>query len=189
MRVLLGSKSPRRKELLSMLEISFEVVSIDCDENFSEDIPHIHVAEYLSEKKSNAYKALPDSDLLITADTMVLVDNSLLVKPVNKEESLQMLDLISDRTHQVITGVTMRTNSKKISFSSTTDVTFNAIDSNDRKFYADNFPVMDKAGGYGIQDWIGLSHVKLIKGCYYNVMGLPTSMLYKRLKYDFGHEI
>ena len=189
MRVLLVSKSPRRSELLSMLEISFEVVSIDCEENFPEDIPHIHVAEYLSEKKSNACKVLQDSDLLITADTMILVDNLLLVKPIDKEESLKMLDLISDRTHQVITGVTMRTNFKKISFSTLTDVTFNAIDSNDRKFYVDNYAVLDKAGGYGIQDWIGLSHVKTIDGCYYNVMGLPTSELYKRLKYDFGHEI
>jgi|MDTC01.3.fsa_nt_gb septum formation protein len=189
MRVLLGSKSPRRSELLSMLEISFEVVSIDCEENFPEDIPHIHVAEYLSEKKSNAFKVLQDSDLLITADTMILVDNLLLIKPINKEESLKMLDLISDKTHQVITGVTMRTNFKKISFSTITDVTFNAIDSNDRKFYVDNYAVLDKAGGYGIQDWIGLSHVKTIDGCYYNVMGLPTSVLYKHLKYDFGHEI
>lgn len=187
MRVLLGSKSPRRKELLNMLAINFEVVSIECDEDFPAEIPYTHVAQYLSEKKSSEYKQLEDSELLITADTVVLINDSLINKPKNREEAISMLDLISGKTHQVITGVTLRTNFKTISFSSQTHVTLNTIDSNDQKFYVDNYPVMDKAGGYGIQDWIGLSHVKLIKGCYFNVMGLPTSMLYKRLKYDFNH--
>ena len=188
MRILLGSNSPRRKDLLNKLAINFELVSIECDEDFPAEIPHTHVAQYLSDKKSSVYKQLDDLDLLITADTVVIINDSLLNKPKNREEAINMLDLISGKTHQVITGVTLRTNSKTISFSSQTDVTLNRIDSNDKKFYVDNYPVMDKAGGYGIQDWIGLSHVKLINGCYFNVMGLPTSMLYNRLKYDFNYD-
>lgn len=184
----MGSKSSRRKELLNKLAINFEVVPIECNEDYPVEIPHTHVAQYLSEKKSSLYKQLADSDLLITADTVVLINDSLLNKPKNREEAINMIDLISGKTHQVITGVTLRTNSKTISFSSKTDVTLNTIDSSDQKFYVDNYPVMDKAGGYGIQDWIGLSHVKLIKGCYYNVVGLPTSVLYKRLRYDFNYE-
>lgn len=189
MRVLLGSKSPRRKELLSMLSIKFDMVSIDCVESYPKSMLSINIAQYLSEKKSLAYKSLCDSELLITADTIVLVDDVVLNKPTNRGEALDMINLISGKTHQVITGVTIRTKEKITSFSTFTDVSMDKIDNYDKNFYVDNYAILDKAGGYGIQDWLGLSHVNAIKGCYYNVMGLPTNSVYKRLKNDFSYEL
>ncbi|MDG1046335.1 MAG: Maf family nucleotide pyrophosphatase [Bacteroidia bacterium] len=187
MRVLLGSKSPRRKELLSMLAINFDVVSIDCEEDYPKSMLSMDVAQYLSEKKSMAYKSLNDSELLITSDTVVVVNDKVLNKPRNKSEALEMLNRISGKTHQVITGVTIRTKEKTISFSSMTDVSMDKIDYEDKNFYINNYAILDKAGGYGIQDWLGLSHVNSINGCYYNVMGLPTNSVYKRLKDDFRY--
>tara|TARA_Y100000385_G_scaffold214729_1_gene223313 strand:+ start:10658 stop:11227 length:570 start_codon:yes stop_codon:yes gene_type:complete len=187
MRVLLGSKSPRRKELLGMLAIDFDVVFIDCEEGFPKSMLSMDVAQYLSEKKSLSHKLSNSSELLITADTIVLVDNAVLNKPKNRNEALDMLDKISGKTHQVITGVTIRTKEKTTSFSTITEVAMDKIDYYDKNFYVDNYAIFDKAGGYGIQDWLGLSHVNSIKGCYYNVMGLPTNSLYKRLKNDFRY--
>lgn len=172
-----------------MLAIDFNVVSINCEEDYPVSMANNDVAQYLSKKKSFSYNLQDNSELLITADTVVLVNNTILNKPKNRSQALNMLDMISGQTHQVISGVTIRTNKKIISFSNVTDVTMDTIEFNEKNFYVDNYAILDKAGGYGIQDWLGLSHVNSIKGCYYNVVGLPTNSVYKRLKNDFGYEL
>lgn len=187
MNILLGSKSPRRSELLRKLDVSFDLVDIRCDEQFPADMIPDHVARFLSLKKSNTYGILEKGDVLITADTTVIVDQKVLNKPKSESEAREMLLQISGKSHQVITGVTIRSVTKTHTFSESTSVTVDTINPSYIDYYIQQHQPFDKAGSYGIQDWLGLSHISKIEGCYYNVMGLPTNLLFKRLKNEFGY--
>ncbi len=179
--IILGSKSPRRRELLSKLDIDFESISIDADESFETHMPIHEVAEYLAVKKSQAYQAELNKTILITSDTTVLCGNQILNKPSDKQEATAMLHLLSGKTHRVNTGVCLRNALQKVSFNETTEVEFEVLTDDEISYYIDQYKPYDKAGGYGIQEWIGMIGISGINGCYYNVMGLPISKLYNEL--------
>lgn len=182
MNILLGSNSPRRNELLRQLGVDFKKVHISCNEDFNNDMPVRDVAEFLALKKSSAYNTLLSNDLLITADTTVVVGNEILNKPRDFQESVSMLKKLEGKQHSVITGVCLRSIDEKESFSIETLVTVGPVSALDVGYYLNNFKPYDKAGSYGIQEWFGLTQVSSIEGCYYNVVGLPCNELYKRLK-------
>lgn len=181
--ILLASKSPRRRELLSQLRVPFTVISLeDISENYPESLSAIEVPKYLSEHKAAAYShMLKENDLIITADTVVILNNKIYGKPKDATEAYNMLMALSGQTHQVVTGVTIATTQKQVSFSCVTNVSFSKISPEDALYYIDTFQPYDKAGAYGIQEWIGCVAVKGIDGSYYNVMGLPVHQLYKVL--------
>lgn len=183
-KILLASKSPRRRELLSQLRVPFNVISIGgIDETYPDDMPADEVPQYLSNLKADAYmKTLTGNELVITADTLVIADGRILGKPRNHAEAIEMLEFLSGKTHKVITGVSISTHGKRTSFSTETDVTFAPISKEDIEYYVENFMPFDKAGAYGIQEWIGCVAVESINGSFYNVMGLPVHQLYKELK-------
>lgn len=183
-KLILASNSPRRKELLSGLDVEYDTrVISDVDETFPETIPLEEVAVYLAEKKASAYiSELKHKELLITADTVVLIDNIILGKPANEEESAKMLLALSDRTHKVITGVSLTSSEKQVSFSDISLVTFGNLIDEEVDYYVSKYKPFDKAGAYGVQEWIGYIAVEKIKGSYYNVMGLPVFKLFKELK-------
>lgn len=185
-KILLASKSPRRRELLQLLRIPFGIVSAGgVDESFPEDIPVLDAARYVSEKKADACMRLPgNNDLVITADTMVILGDRIMGKPRDTEEALDMLMSLSGRTHLVTTGVTIATRDKRKSFTSITEVDFAHITEEEALYYISTYSPFDKAGAYGIQEWIGAVAVSAIRGSYYNVMGLPVHRLYQELK-DF----
>ena len=180
----MASGSPRRRELLEGLGLSFTVKCIDgIDESYPESLPAEETALFIAKKKSEAYKGLTDSGhLIITADTVVVCNDMVLGKPSNKNEAQKMLNMLSGKTHQVITGVTLATKEKTVSFSVSTDVRFTTLDKKEIEYYVDKYRPLDKAGAYGIQEWIGYVGVEYISGSYYNVMGLPIQRLYQELK-------
>lgn len=182
MKILLASQSPRRKELLSGLGFEFEVVKIDCEEIVPEDIAVEASAAYLSELKSNAFRQLEEDEVLLTADTVVAVDNQFLGKPENKEDARKMLKLLSGKTHQVYTGITIKTSDKTITKTDVADVEFDVITDDEADYYINQCKPFDKAGSYGIQEWLGMAKIKNIKGSFYTIMGLPTHLVYKILK-------
>lgn len=185
MNIILGSNSPRRNELLAQLGFEFTKVSITCDEYFSPDMAVGEVAEYLANKKSMAYPRLQDSDILITADTVVISEGIILNKPADRAEAIHMLSTLSGKEHSVQTGVCIRSAAKQESFTSETVVKLRKISKEDIAHYIDIYKPYDKAGAYGIQEWFGLALVESISGSFYNVVGLPTDQLYKRLKNDY----
>ena len=178
--IILGSGSPRRKELLAGLDLHFQVlvrkgVSEDYPDNLS---PH-EVAQYIAEEKMSAYTALlVGNTLVITADTVVICDNNILGKPKDADDARRMLGMLSGRVHQVTTGVCIATAKQKNSFHVTTDVTFKKLTTEEIDFYIDNYKPFDKAGAYGIQEWIGYIGVTALNGSYFNVMGLPVQRIY-----------
>ena len=182
--VILASNSPRRKELLGQLGISFTTrILNDIDESFPADMPADNVAEYISKKKADAYRqCMADNELIITADTIVVSNNKILGKPVDADDAHNMLRELSGHAHQVITGVTITTTQFSKSFSSVTDVNFAELSDVEIDYYIENYKPFDKAGAYGIQEWIGCVGVSGMKGSYYNVMGLPIFRLYQELK-------
>lgn len=181
---MLASKSPRRRELLQMLRIPFKVVSIGgIDESYPDTIPLIDVPQYVSDKKADIYQQrIKDDELIITADTMVICGDKILGKPKDAEDAVNMLMCLSGKTHQVATGVTISTKEKRTSFTAVSDVTFSDITEDEARFYVENYMPLDKAGAYGIQEWIGAVAVSGINGSFYNVMGLPINRLYQELK-------
>ncbi len=182
-RIILATGSPRRRELLSMMEISFQTVKIDFNEHYPDELKANEIAEYLSEKKSLSYPdKLNANELLITADTIVWCENEMLGKPSDENDALRMLSKLSGKMHTVYTGVCLRTENKKRTFSEKTDVYFNELDKNLMAHYIQKYKPFDKAGSYGVQEWIGVVGIRKIVGCFYNVMGLPTSRLYNELK-------
>lgn len=184
-KVILASKSPRRHELFKNLRIPFNTVVIGgIDESYPIDMNPDEVPEYLSKKKSDAYlKHFQDNELVVTADTLVIIDSKILGKPKNELEAKEMLELLSDNEHKVITGVSISTKNRRITFSDLTTVKFSAITKEEIEYYVGNFRPLDKAGSYGIQEWIGLIGVESINGSYFNVMGLPIHRLYQELKH------
>lgn len=182
MKILLASQSPRRKELLSSLGFDFEVVKIDCEEILPENIKIEAAAAYLSELKANAFENLQNDEILLTADTVVANENQFLGKPKNEIEAKEMLKSLSGKTHQVYTGITIKTLDKIITETDVADVEFDEISDEEIDFYIKNYQPFDKAGGYGIQEWLGMSKIKKINGSFYTIMGLPTHLVYKILK-------
>ena len=183
-RYILASNSPRRKELLAGLDLDFEVrVLADIDESFPSDLPVGEVAEYISRKKADAYRSMiHDDELVITADTVVEVDQEILGKPEDADDARRMLRLISGREHQVITGVCLTTTEKIRSFSVSTDVVFKQLSESEIDYYIEHYKPFDKAGAYGIQEWIGYIGVTSLHGSYFNVMGLPVQRIYAELQ-------
>ena len=183
-RIVLASNSPRRKELLAGLGMPFEVrVLKDIDESYPENLPVSEVALYIAGKKADAYRAaLAEDELVITADTVVIVDDEILGKPVDEKDAERMLRLISGRIHQVTTGVCMLTHETERRFAVTTDVTFKQLSDDEIHYYITKYKPFDKAGAYGIQEWIGYIGVTGLHGSYYNVMGLPIQRIYETLQ-------
>lgn len=183
-KLILASNSPRRKELLAGLGLPFEVrVLQDIDESYPADLPVSDVALYIAGKKADAYRAVEKADeLIITADTVVIVGDEILGKPVDEADAVRMLRLLSGRTHQVTTGVCLLTATNEHRFAVTTDVTFKALSDEEIHYYVDTYKPFDKAGAYGIQEWIGYVGVTCLHGSYYNVMGLPVQRIYEALR-------
>lgn len=183
-KVILASNSPRRKQLLEQLGVNFVTrVLKDIDESYPEDLLAEDVAEYISRKKSAVYcEQMTENELIITADTVVVCGNEILGKPKNSIEASNMLHKLSGRTHKVVTGVTIATKEFSKSFSSITEVTFAELSDNEIDYYVEVYKPFDKAGAYGIQEWIGCVGVSGMNGSYYNVMGLPIFRLYQELK-------
>lgn len=182
--IILASGSPRRRELLGGLGIDFRVARLnDVDESYPSDMPANEVAEYLSKKKADAYRqSLTDRQLIITADTVVITDGEILGKPIDAADAKRMLKALSGAVHQVVTGVTVMTTAKTVSFSATTNVRFAPLSDEEIDYYISHYRPFDKAGAYGIQEWIGYIAVEGIEGSYFNVMGLPIQKLYTVLK-------
>ena len=183
-KIILASNSPRRKELLAGIDIPFEVRVIDgIDESYPDTLPTKDIAEYISKKKSAAYRQTMTSDeLVITADTIVVLGSQVMGKPKDADEACSMLRQLSGQTHQVITGVTLTTTERQISFSVETDVTFKVLSDEEIEYYVSHYRPFDKAGAYGIQEWIGHIGVTGMSGSYFNVMGLPVQRIYEALK-------
>ena len=184
MRLLLASKSPRRQQLLAELGLPIDSVSIDVDEHLAAPLPAYEVAEYLACRKSDAYPAdrLAGDEVLVTADTVVVLDGRVLGKPASREEAAEMLHSLSGRSHEVYTGVCLRTAQRRRSFTEQTTVHFAKLTDDEIDYYIDRYRPYDKAGAYGIQEWIGMIGIDRIEGCYYNVMGLPVARLHAALK-------
>lgn len=182
--IILASKSPRRRELLGELGLNFDIISIDgVEESYPETLDTRDIAEYLSNLKADAYlSVLTQNDLIITADTIVVCDNKVMGKPKDYDDAINMLMSLSGKIHNVITGVTLLSTNKRVSFSVITEVEFAEISQKEIIYYIDKYSPFDKAGAYGIQEWIGYVAVKSINGSFYNVMGLPLHRLYQELK-------
>ncbi len=181
--VILASHSPRRRELLAMMAIDFDIANnIEVEESYPDNMVLEDVAGYLSYKKAYAYKKqmLPDQ-LLITADTTVILDKEILGKPATDEDAIEMLRKLSGKTHKVVTGVTLISSLRSVTFSVQSEVTFGDLTEDMIQYYVGRYHPIDKAGAYGVQEWIGAIGIKEISGSYYNVMGLPTHRLYQEL--------
>ncbi len=181
--IILASQSPRRKQLLEQLGYTFIQKSKDTDESFSKEMPQREVAEYLSKKKAAAFEAeIQDNDLVITSDTIVLIDNQILGKPDDHKEAFEMISKLSGKNHEVITGVCLKSAHKEVSFSVSTTVFFKKLSDQEILHYIDKYKPFDKAGAYGIQEWIGLIGVDKIEGSFYNVMGFPAKAVYEAIE-------
>ena len=183
-KIILGSNSPRRKELLSGLDIKFNVKVIPgLEENYPETLDPQEIPVFLSKQKAEAYlSSLDDTMLLITADTIVWNGNAVIGKPKNRAEAIQMLRSLSGHEHHVVTGVCLTTTKKQLTFSVTSSVRFASLNDEEIIYYVDKYKPFDKAGAYGIQEWIGYVGVESISGSFYNVMGLPVQRLYQEMK-------
>ena len=181
-KIVLSSNSPRRKELLDELGIDFEVRVIEgIDETYPKELSVEEVPQYIAREKARVYIVGKD-EVLLTADTVVVLGNEIMGKPHDEADAMRMLRQLSGKTHQVITGVCLTTNNKQVTFADITDVSFADLTDEEIKYYVDNFRPLDKAGAYGIQEWIGLAGVTGIKGSYFNVVGLPVHRVYAELK-------
>ena len=183
-KIILASNSPRRKELLSGLGVEYTVKTMpDVDESYPDGLSGEEIAKHIARGKAGAYRSLIQSDeLVITADTIVWLDGTVMGKPKDEEEAKDMLMRLSGKTHQVITGVCLTTTSTQKTFATVTDVTFATLTDEEVDYYVTRYQPMDKAGSYGVQEWIGFVGVENLSGSYFNVMGLPIQRLYTELK-------
>jgi septum formation protein len=180
---ILASRSPRRAQLLKELGLKFDIVIKDYKEEYPGNLSGAEIAEYLAYEKASQFRGdLSDNDIVITADTIVWCNNTVLDKPSSFKEAVEILRIISGKTHDVITGVTFLSNLGEYTFSSTTRVTFDKLSDEEISWYIKEFKPFDKAGAYGIQEWIGLAGIISIEGSYFNVMGLPVQKVYTELK-------
>lgn len=180
--IILASKSPRRKELLTALGFKFVIKTKDVNEDFPDDMPVTEVAAYLAQKKARACADfITSNEILLTADSVVIINNKIYNKPADTEEAYQMIKKLSGNVHQVITGVCLLSKDKEVVFSETAQVYMKALTDEEIYQYIEQFKPFDKAGSYGIQDWIGMAKIYKIEGTYTNIMGLPTAMVYEEL--------
>ncbi|MDR0941738.1 MAG: Maf family nucleotide pyrophosphatase, partial [Bacteroidales bacterium] len=180
--IILGSQSPRRRELLAGLDIQFEVRVKDTDESYPHHIPTEKISEYIAEKKFDAFVSnLQENDFLITADTIVIKDNTILQKPTSAQHAKELLTILSGATHMVVTGVCIGTALIKEVFSVLSLVSFSPLTPDDIDYYVEKYQPFDKAGAYGVQEWIGYIGIHHINGSYFNVMGLPVQALYEKM--------
>ncbi len=181
-KLILASNSPRRHELLKGLDLDFEVrVKKGVGEKYPEDLPAEKVPEYISKEKAAAYD-IQEGETLLTADTVVILNGEVMGKPKDAAEAKEMLLKLSGHTHHVVTGVSITTREKQVSFSDTTAVTFRDLTDEEIDYYIEHYKPFDKAGAYGVQEWIGYIGVTRIEGSFYNVMGLPVERVYEALK-------
>lgn len=187
-KLILASNSPRRRELLGGLGLDFEVrVLQGIDESYPADLREGDIPLFISRAKAQAYlSTLSEDELLITADTIVWLDGEVLEKPKDEADACRMLRELSGKTHQVFTGVCLTTKEKQVAFSCRTDVTFARLDEEEIKHYVNTYRPLDKAGAYGVQEWIGFIGVERVEGSYFNVVGLPVQRLYQALKQNFN---
>lgn len=181
-KIILVSASPRRKQILSEAGFRFDVVSTEADESFAPDIPAEKVPEILARRKVEAFGNEDPATLVIGADTVVIVNGQIFNKPENREQAIEMLQNLSNTTHRVVTGVCMQAYHSLITFSDTTLVHFKALSAEEISYYVDHFRPFDKAGSYGVQDFIGMVGIDRIEGSFYTVMGLPVHKVYEHLK-------
>ncbi len=182
-KIVLGSASPRRQELLLGINLDFEVIPMDVDESYPPYLTGVEIPMFLAEKKADAYKSMLNDELMvITADTIVFLDGKVLGKPVDKADAFKILQRLSGKTHQVITGVCISTNLRRRTFHAISEVKFARLNDTEIDYYLNHYAPYDKAGSYGVQEWIGFIAVEQINGSYFNVMGLPIQRLYNELK-------
>lgn len=181
--LILASSSPRRQYLMKEAGFEFTVEKPEVDEVFPSVMPVDQVARYLASKKAEYFRPNIHEEIIVTADTVVIIFDRILNKPRDKKEAFEMLSLLSGRTHLVMTGVCIVSKEKEESFDDTTEVTFQSLTKEEIEFYVDQYKPYDKAGGYGAQDWIGMVAIKKISGSYFNVMGLPIHKVYEHLKH------
>jgi septum formation protein len=179
--IILASKSPRRQELMTLMNINFRVVLKDVDESYPESLTPAEIALHIAEKKCHAFDEMVDDEAVITADTIVSIDGQILGKPESPEHAIAMLQTLSGQKHQVITGVCILYKGQYNLFHDVSDVLFRVLSDEEIRFYVEKYQPMDKAGSYGIQEWIGLTGIVRIDGSYTNVVGLPTEKLYQAL--------
>lgn len=182
--IILASQSPRRKQLLEWAEIDFEIVVANTDESFPEELSVEDIATYIATEKAKVVQQKAPGKIIIAADTIVVLNNEIIGKPVDREDAVKILNRLSGSHHKVITGVVILQNEKLIAFADSTDVEFHPLTQSQIEFYVDKYKPYDKAGSYAIQEWIGVVGIKCINGDFYNVMGLPVSRVVQALK-DF----
>lgn len=181
--IILASQSPRRRQILKDAGVNFESRTKDTEEGFSPTMSKRDVPVFLAKKKAQAFmEELKENELLITADTVVIIENQILNKPANREEAIKMLQLLSGKKHEVVTGVCLTTDQKQVSFDDITNVHFLPLSLSDIEYYVDEFKPFDKAGSYGIQEYIGYIGIEKIEGSFFNVMGLPIHKVISELR-------
>ncbi|MDO5636191.1 MAG: Maf family nucleotide pyrophosphatase [Myroides sp.] len=180
-KIILASNSPRRKQFLTDLGVTFSIQPANVNEEYPSFLKGKDIALYIAEQKATVFSNIADDEIIITCDTVVWIDDTSLEKPQNKEQALQMLQKLSGKTHEVISAVCIKSKEKEMLFSDTTFVTFNQLSTEDILFYIETYQPYDKAGAYGIQEWIGLVGIEKINGSYTNVVGMPMEKLYKNL--------
>lgn len=185
-KLIVASNSPRRQQLMKDAGFSFEVHVLDVDESLDDNISNHSVAEFLAEKKNKAYRAIFKDEVILTSDTVVISNGEILGKPVNEKEAFQMIASMSGKSHDVVSGVCISSPSHKVSFSDVTKVQFENLSPEEIEYYIKNYQPFDKAGSYGIQEWLGMVGIQSIQGSFYNVMGLPIHRVYQTLKHEFG---
>lgn len=182
-KIILASQSPRRRELLRGLDVEFEVTSVDADESFPAELKGADAVQYICKAKAEAYKPqLEENTIAITADTVVILDDKIIGKPKTEEEAFGMIKSLSGRVHEVITAVCIFSKEKSVEFYSSTEVHFSTLTDEEIRYYVNKYKPFDKAGSYGVQEWIGYIGIEKIVGSYFNVMGLPVKRLYDELK-------
>lgn len=186
-KIILASQSPRRKQLLEWAEIPFEIMVKETDEHFPPGIPPEEVAVYIARNKALAVQDAAPGQIVLAADTIVVLGDHILGKPVHREDAVSMLLALSGEKHRVITGVVIRKDEKEIAFSDITDVEFHELTEEGIEFYVDKYKPYDKAGAYAIQEWIGVVGIRAVQGDFYNVMGLPVSRVVRALR-QFGDQ-
>ena len=186
--IVLASRSPRRKQLLEWAEIDFDILTKETEESYPEDLPIDDVPLYIARNKalavqqSDIYKRYESGNIIVAADTIVVLEGSIIGKPHNEDDAVTILTRLSGKTHRVITGVVMMTDQKEIAFSDITEVSFHELSIEEINHYVQHYKPLDKAGAYAIQEWIGVTGIKSINGDFYNVMGLPVSRVVKELR-------
>lgn len=179
--LIVASSSPRRQYLMKEAGFTFTTEKPDVDESFPEELPVDQVAKYLAEKKAEYFRLTMKDEIVLTADTVVILNNRILNKPQDQDDAIQMLSDLSGNIHTVMTGVCVLSKEKEISFDDTTQVTFASLTPEEISFYVNQYKPYDKAGAYGAQDWIGMVAIEKIEGSYFNVMGLPIHKVYQHL--------